>query len=61
MPRTAIDHILQCLSLFSMKRAPSTGLEPVHPAPEADALSTELRGPKPVVLYHTGEHEGKVE
>src|SRR3978361_1815469 len=28
-------------------RVPSTGFEPAHPAPEADALSPELRGRDP--------------
>src|SRR5262249_21355636 len=29
---------------FRARRVPSAGLEPAHPAPEAGALSTELRG-----------------
>ena len=31
----------------SSERAPSAGLEPAHTAPEADALSSELRGLTP--------------
>ena len=43
--------------------APSAGLEPAHPAPEADALSAELRGPAVLLTGRrrpASDHRGTV-
>jgi hypothetical protein len=42
------------------KVVPPTGLEPVHPAPEAGALSTELRGPRQSRTLDLGSHRDSV-
>ena len=42
-PTTPEDGNVRALA----RSAPSAGLEPAHPAPEAGALSAELRGPRP--------------